>query len=127
MSGLTCAGRLLEHFAQLARAPGAPAYLDWLDRRFRDLGGEREIRTLERLDEPEAEAVVNCCGVDFGGTAEEGDWETRPRPETTRDILAKTLKLDPRLAGAEYLGAGVRLRPARSEEVARLVLGRVAA
>jgi D-amino-acid oxidase len=187
----------------------APAYLDWLERRFRDLGGRREVRTLERLDEPAADAVVNCCGVDagrlagdddvhpmrgqvayvrtrealrfmvdehgpnalayvlprpdvtvLGGTAEEGDWETRPRPETTRDILAKTLKLDPRLAGAEYLGAGVGLRPARSEvrleaetlddgrplvhdyghggsgftlswgcaeEVARLVLGRVAA
>jgi D-amino-acid oxidase len=142
----------------------APSYLDWLARRFRELGGDQEQRELERLDEPDADAVVNCCGVDarrlagdddvrpvrgqvayvrtrealrfmvdehgpnalayvlprpdvtvLGGTAEEGDWDTQPREETTREILAKARRLDPRLADAEYVGAGVGLRPARSE------------
>jgi D-amino-acid oxidase len=142
----------------------APSYLDWLARRFRELGGDREQRELERLDEPDADAVVNCCGVDarrlagdddvrpvrgqvayvrtrealrfmvdehgpnalayvlprpdvtvLGGTAEEGDWEIQPREEATREILAKARRLDPRLADAEYVGAGVGLRPARSE------------
>lgn len=142
----------------------APAYLDWLERRFAELGGEWEQRALASLDEPDADAVVNCCGVDarrltgdedvrpvrgqvayvrtreplrfmvdehgpnalayvlprpdvtvLGGTAEEDDWETSPRPETTRDILRRTLRLDPRLRHAEYVGAGVGLRPARSQ------------
>jgi D-amino-acid oxidase len=142
----------------------ARAYLDWLARRFDELGGERETRTLDSLGQPDADAVVNCCGVGaraltgdedlrpvrgqvayvrprhqpsfmvdengpnalayvlprpditvLGGTAEEGDWETRPRPDTTRAILEKTLRLDPRLADAEYVGAAVGLRPARSE------------
>jgi D-amino-acid oxidase len=51
----------------------------------------------------------------LGGTAEEGDWHPEPRPETTEDILARTRRLDPRLADAELVGAGVGLRPARSE------------
>jgi D-amino-acid oxidase len=150
----------------VARVPciEAPAYLDWLARRFDELGGELQVRALDALAEPDAEAVVNCSGVDartladdadvrpvrgqvayvrprhqprfmvdengpnalayvlprpdvtvLGGTAEEGDWEPRPRPETTREILEKARRLDPRLADAEYVGAGVGLRPARSE------------
>jgi D-amino-acid oxidase len=142
----------------------APAYLDWLARRFDALGGDLDRRQLVSLAQPDADAVVNCCGVGarrlagdddlrpvrgqvayvrphhqprfmvdehgpnalayvlprpdvtvLGGTAEEDDWETRPRPETTREILEKTRWLDPRLADAEYVGAGVGLRPARSE------------
>jgi D-amino-acid oxidase len=142
----------------------APRYLEWLADRFRALGGEQEQRTLAALDQAEADAVVNCCGVDarrltgdtdvrpvrgqvayvrprhaprfmvdehgpnalayvlprpdvtvVGGTAEEGDWETQPREHTTREILAKARRLDPRLADAEYVGAGVGLRPARTE------------
>ena len=144
----------------------APAYLDWLSRRFRELGGVLQARRVESLAEAdtEADAVVNCCGVEarrltgdedirpvrgqvayvrprhptrfmvdehspnalayvlprpdvtvLGGTAEEGDCHPDPRPETTRDILARTLKLDPGLADAELVGGGVGLRPARSE------------
>jgi D-amino-acid oxidase len=51
----------------------------------------------------------------LGGTAEEGDWERRPREETTRSILERTLRLEPRLAGATYIGSAVGLRPARPE------------
>jgi D-amino-acid oxidase len=144
----------------------APAYLDWLAHRVRELGGAVETRRVDSLAaaDPDAGAVVNCCGVAaqklagdedvrpvrgqvayvrprhaprfmvdehspnalayvlprpdvtvLGGTAEEADWHPDPRPETTRDILARTQKLDPRLADAEYVGAGVGLRPARSE------------
>jgi D-amino-acid oxidase len=142
----------------------APSYLAWLARRFEELGGTVEQTRVTSLAEPDADAVVNCCGVEagrlagdddvrpvrgqvayvrprhaprfmvdehspnalayvlprpdvtvLGGTAEEGDWHPDPRPETTRDILARTQRLDPRLADAEYVGAGVGLRPARSE------------
>jgi D-amino-acid oxidase len=149
-----------------ARVPciQAPAYLEWLSRRFDELGGTREQRELTSLDEPDADVVVNCAGVGacglaqdddlrpvrgqvayvrtreplrfmvdetgpnalayilprpdvtvLGGTAEEGDHELRPRPDTTRDILERTRRLDPRLEHAEYVGSAVGLRPARSE------------
>jgi D-amino-acid oxidase len=151
---------------RVVRAPciEAPSYLDWLARRFEELGGTVERTRVTSLAAPDADAVVNCCGVEagrlagdagvrpvrgqvayvrprhaprfmvdehssnalayvlprpdvtvLGGTAEEGDWHPDPRPETTRDILARTQRLDPRLADAEYVGAGVGLRPARSE------------
>jgi D-amino-acid oxidase len=142
----------------------APAYLDWLARRFADLGGVVEVRELAALDEPEGDVVVNCSGVGacrlagdddlkpvrgqvayvrtreplrfmvdetgpnalayvlprpdvvvLGGTAEEDDWEPRARPDTTRSILERTRRLDPRLEQAEYVGSAVGLRPARSE------------
>jgi D-amino-acid oxidase len=142
----------------------APAYLDWLVRRFMSLGGALELREVASLKEPDADIVVNCSGVGarqltgdpdirpvrgqvayvrtserprfvvdetgpnalayvlprpdvvvLGGTAEEDDWELRPRPETTRSILDRTRLLDPRLADAELVGAAVGLRPARSE------------
>lgn len=142
----------------------APAYLDWLVRRFDELGGERQHRAVASLDEPDGDAVVNCCGAEagafaddadvrpvrgqvayvrprhrprfmiddegpnalayvlprpdvtvLGGTAEEGDWERRPRPETTCAILEKARLLDPRLETAEYVGAAVGLRPGRRE------------
>jgi D-amino-acid oxidase len=142
----------------------APAYLDWLRRRFADLGGAVEQRELSDLGEAAGDAVVNCAGVGshalagdstckpvrgqvayvrtreplrfmvdedgpnalayvlprpdvtvLGGTAEEGDWEPRPRPETTRSILERTRRLDPRLEHATYVGSAVGLRPARAE------------
>jgi D-amino-acid oxidase len=140
----------------------APAYLDWLLRRFSSLGGALELREVESLEELDADVVVNCSGVDarrltgdshirpmrgqvayvrtrerlrfmvdetgpnalayvlprpdvvvLGGTAEEDDWELRPRRETTDSILERTRRLDPRLADAELVGAAVGLRPAR--------------
>jgi D-amino-acid oxidase len=144
----------------------APAYLDWLERRFVSLGGSVEVRELASLAEPDADVVVNCSGVGaarlagdpavrpvrgqvayvrpssreplrfmvdetgpnalayvlprpdvvvLGGSAEEDDWELRPRAEITRSILRRTRLLDPRLADAELVGEAVGLRPARPE------------
>jgi D-amino-acid oxidase len=53
--------------------------------------------------------------VVLGGTAEDGDTDLRPREETTRQILAKTRRMQPELAEASYVGAAVGLRPARRE------------
>ena len=136
----------------------APAYLAWLERRLRELGGVLEQREVVSLDGLDGDAVVNCAGVGardpqvepvrgqvvhvrcdaalrfmvdedgpnalayvlprpdvvvLGGTAEAGDWELRPREETTRDILERTRRLQPELAGAEVVGSAVGLRPAR--------------
>src|SRR3954447_10026440 len=142
----------------------APAYLDWLRRRFLELGGALELRSVEALHELPGEAVVDCAGVGagtlagdpaiepvrgqvayvrtraplrfmvdeegpnalayvlprpdvvvLGGTAEEGDTDLTPRDETTRQILAKTRRMQPELAEATYVGAAVGLRPARPE------------
>ncbi len=51
--------------------------------------------------------------VVVGGTAEPDDWDTRPRPETTRDLIAAAARLEPALAGARVLRERVGLRPAR--------------
>lgn len=176
----TAAHELPDGYAagRTARVPciQAPTYLDWLARRFADLGGVVEVRELATLDDAGGEVVVNCAGVGacgladdqdlrpvrgqvayvrtrvplrfmvdetgpnalayvlprpdvvvLGGTAEEGDGEMQPRPETTRSILERTLRLQPQLAGAEYIGSAVGLRPARSEvrlERAALLDGR---
>jgi D-amino-acid oxidase len=53
--------------------------------------------------------------VVLGGTAEAGDDDLMPREHTTRDILERTLRLQPELEGANLIGAGVGLRPARPE------------
>jgi D-amino-acid oxidase len=53
--------------------------------------------------------------VVLGGTAELGDWELRPREETTRDILERARRLQPELADATLVGTAVGLRPARPE------------
>jgi D-amino-acid oxidase len=137
----------------------APAYLDWLERRFRELGGSLEQRSVESFEALPGDAVVNCAGADapdpeveavrgqvvyvrtreplrfmvdeegpnalayvlprsdvvvLGGTAEPGDRELRPRAATTRDILERTRRLQPRLDGAEVVGSAVGLRPART-------------
>jgi D-amino-acid oxidase len=51
----------------------------------------------------------------LGGTAEEGDWDTAPHPETAAGILRRCTALEPRLAEAEILEHKVGLRPGRSE------------
>jgi D-amino-acid oxidase len=162
------AGELPDGYAdgRILRVPciQAPAYLDWLARRFAELGGVVETRDLSSLGEAGGDVVVNCAGVGagrlagdgdlrpvrgqvayvrtrepprfmvdetgpnalsyilprpdvvvLGGTAEEGDWDTRVRAETTAEILRRTRLLDPRLERAEYLGSAVGLRPGRSE------------
>ena len=107
------------------------------DRDIRPMRGQvAYVRTRERLrflvDETGPNALAYVLPrpdvVVLGGTAEEGDWEERARPETTRSILDRTRLLDPRLADAELVGSAVGLRPARSEvrlEAERLPDGRL--
>jgi D-amino-acid oxidase len=140
----------------------APAYLDWIERRFAELGGVIEQRGVDSLDGLPGDAVVDCAGtgasglagdaelkpvrgqvayvrsdrplrfmvdetgpnalayvlprpevVVLGGTAEEGDSDLSVREATTRDILERTRRLQPDLAGATLVGTAVGLRPAR--------------
>jgi D-amino-acid oxidase len=51
--------------------------------------------------------------VVLGGTAEEDDWDRRPREQTTRDILERTRRLQPELADATLIGSAVGLRAGR--------------
>ena len=76
---------------------------------------------LERfmLDEENPEGVTyivprseDCI---LGGTAEEGEWDTRPDRRVAADILRRCTALEPRLAGAEILEHKVGLRPGRPE------------
>ena len=76
---------------------------------------------LERfvLDEENPEGVTyviprseDCI---LGGTAEEGEWDTEPDPETAAGIWRRCTALEPRLAGAEILEHKVGLRPGRPE------------
>src|SRR3954447_3259377 len=54
----------------------APAYLEWLARRFSELGGRTEVRSVGSLDELEGSVVVNCAGAGAGALV--GDEAARP-------------------------------------------------
>jgi len=82
--------------------------------RVRNPGLERFV-----LDEDNPEGVTyviprsrDCI---LGGTAEEGEWDTEPVPETAAAILRRCAELEPRLAGAKVLEHKVGLRPGRPE------------
>ena len=76
---------------------------------------------------PRPGAVVPCvCDEDsltyvlprpdvcvLGGTAQEGDTDTRVRDADTADIVARCTRLVPELEGAEIVGARAGLRPLR--------------
>jgi D-amino-acid oxidase len=51
----------------------------------------------------------------LGGTNDEGNWDTDPKPEVAERIMAGCAALEPRLRGAEILGHRVGLRPWRPE------------
>ena len=51
----------------------------------------------------------------LGGTAQENDWNEEVDEETSRQILERCQRLEPRLRGAKILGSHVGLRPGRSE------------
>ena len=76
---------------------------------------------LERfvLDEVNPEGVTyivprshDCI---LGGTAEEGEWNLEPDPDTAAGILRRCTHLEPRLRGAAVLEHRVGLRPGRPE------------
>ena len=51
--------------------------------------------------------------VVVGGSAEDGDWSTEPRPWTAEQILRRAVEMVPQLRAAEILGHRVGLRPVR--------------
>ena len=82
--------------------------------RVRNPGMERFV-----LDEENPDGVTyivprsNDCIL--GGTAEEGEWDLEPDPETAAAILRRCRRLEPRLRDAEVLEHRVGLRPGRPE------------
>ena len=82
--------------------------------RVRNPGLERFV-----LDEENPEGVTyivprpdDCI---LGGTADEGEWNLGPDPETAAAILRRCTRLEPRLRGVEVLEHKVGLRPGRPE------------
>jgi D-amino-acid oxidase len=82
--------------------------------RVRNPGIERFV-----LDEENPDGVTyivprsgDCI---LGGTAEEGEWDLEPDPETAAAILRRCRRLEPRLRDAEVLEHRVGLRPGRPE------------
>jgi D-amino-acid oxidase len=51
----------------------------------------------------------------LGGTAQEGDWDTRPRPDIAERIRRDCAAVHPRLRDARVVAERVGLRPCRSE------------
>ena len=51
----------------------------------------------------------------LGGTNEEGNWDTDPKPEVAERIVAGCAAIEPRLRGVKILGHRVGLRPWRPE------------
>ena len=66
-------------------------------------------------DHPDGLTYIVPRGDDcvLGGTAEEGEWDRTPNPETARAIVRRCAGLEPRLAGARVLEHRVGLRPGR--------------
>jgi D-amino-acid oxidase len=71
------------------------------------------------LDEENPEGVTyivprsgDCI---LGGTADEGEWDLEPDPQTAAGILRRCTQLEPRLTGVEVLEHKVGLRPGRPE------------
>ena len=82
--------------------------------RVRNPGLERFV-----LDEDNPEGVTYVIprsgDAVLGGTADEGEWDTEPDPQTAAAILRRCEALEPRLAGADVLEHKVGLRPGRPE------------
>jgi D-amino-acid oxidase len=82
--------------------------------RVRNPGLERFV-----LDEENPEGVTyivpRSADCILGGTAEEGEWDLEPDPDTAAGILRRCADLEPRLAGVEVLEHRVGLRPGRPE------------
>jgi D-amino-acid oxidase len=80
--------------------------------RVRNPGLERFV-----LDEDNPEGVTyivpRSADCILGGTAEEGEWNLEPDPETANGILHRCAQLEPNLAAAEILEHKVGLRPGR--------------
>jgi D-amino-acid oxidase len=78
-----------------------------------------EVGLVEAEDDPDSTALTflipHGATLVLGGTAEPDDERSDPDPATTRAILARCARLDPRLAGAQILAERVGFRPERPE------------
>lgn len=59
--------------------------------------------------------VPRSRDVVVGGTDQEGEWSRTPDPAVAETILARAVRLVPRLAGAQVLSHQVGLRPVRPQ------------
>lgn len=57
--------------------------------------------------------VPRSRDVVLGGTADDGQEDTSPNPDVTREIVARCARLEPSLARAEVVSVAVGLRPVR--------------
>jgi D-amino-acid oxidase len=66
-------------------------------------------------DNPEGDTYIVPRSYDciLGGTADEGEWDPEPDPDTAEDILRRCSRIEPRLTEAEILEHKVGLRPGR--------------
>jgi D-amino-acid oxidase len=78
-----------------------------------------EVGLVEAEDDPDSTELTflipHGATLVLGGTAEPDDERTDPDPDTTRAILARCARLDPRFAGAHILAERVGFRPERPE------------
>ncbi len=99
----------------------------------RDLVGDTSMEPIRgqivRVSNPGLERFVldeeNPDGVTYiiprsldcilGGTADDGEWDLEPNPDTASGILRRCTGLEPRLRGVEVLEHRVGLRPGRPE------------
>jgi D-amino-acid oxidase len=76
--------------------------------------GIDEFTEADTGDSPDLIAVYpHGSHLVLGGTAEPGRWDREPSMKTGEEILARCLKVEPRLAAARVVGHRVGLRPSR--------------
>jgi D-amino-acid oxidase len=78
-----------------------------------------EVGLVEAEDDPDSTELTflipHGATLVLGGTAEPDDERSDPDPDTTRAILARCARLDPRLAEVQILAERVGFRPERPE------------
>jgi D-amino-acid oxidase len=87
---------------QVVRLSGVPVERVWLDEDATGAGGSAMTYVVPR----EHDVVV-------GGTAEPGEWGTRPDPAVTATVLERAANLVPELRAATMVAHRVGLRPSR--------------
>jgi len=78
--------------------------------------GMTEFLEADTGDSPDLIAIYpHTDHVVLGGTAEPGQWNREPDPDTAQTILARCIAVEPRLADARPIDHRVGIRPTRPE------------